>query len=101
MPTLSFCLALLLQPAHFSTSLAGPASSAGPEWVSLPLPTLCLPPPAVQTLTRRVDAPHILLAKPEAQAEQASKGSTELTRLPIGILTLQLEECARAAGGRL
>ncbi len=101
MPTLSFCLALLLQPASLPARLTAPAPITAPEWVSLPLPTLCLPPPAVQTLTRRVDAPHILLPEPEAQADQASKGSTELTRLPIGILTRQLEECARAAGGRL
>jgi hypothetical protein len=80
-----------------------PASGfvAAPEWVSLPLPTLCLPPPAVESLSRRVDAPHILLPVAKAQGEQPSLGSTELTRLPIGILTRQLEEYARAAGGRL
>ncbi len=86
MPTLSLCLALL----------------SAPEWATLPLPSLCLPPPGVQALARRVDAAHIQRVAVQPGAENsASSGSTELTRMPIGILTRQLEEAARAAGGKL
>lgn len=88
MPSLLSCLALCC------------AAYTPEEWASLPMPSLCLPPPGVQALARRVDAAHIRW--PGMEPEQgASKGSTELTRLPVGILTRQLEEAARAANGKL